>query len=191
MAEKDSFDVRSTPIDRSGEKEERTKRAKAARRKGKRGERALCQRLEQTFGVAFHRTPASGAMRWGKRADVRGDIICEELWFPFVVEEKNREAWDLELFFKGKGGIWKWWGQVLGDSKDVGKIPLLFIDKVRSPGFVIFRIRDVAELFNDKPRTYMRVWHEELGILRLVEREEFLNCLSVEKCKNAIADNSR
>lgn len=164
--------------------EEGTKRAKAARRKGKRGERALARRLEAFWGSPFHRTPSSGALRWGTRSEVRGDIVSEDPKFPFVIEEKNREAWSLESFFQGKSGIYKWWLQVLNDAEDVGRIPLLFIDKNRSPAFVIFRAKEITQLFDTKPESYMRVWREDVGFLRVVEREEFLNCLSVERCKN-------
>jgi len=170
------------------EAQTRSKRARASRRKGKRGERVLCRRLEKAFGVPFNRTPASGGLRWGKRADVRGDVVCEEPWFPFVLEEKNREAWDLETFLKGLGPIWKWWGQVVRDGKDTGRIPLLFVDKNRSPGFVIFRLSDVGPLLDKKPRSYMSVYKPGVGVLRLVETEEFLSKISVEKCREALSD---
>jgi len=162
----------------------RSQQAKASRSKGKRGERKLGLRLKKWWGADFHRTPASGGLRWGERHEVRGDLVCEDTFFPFVIEEKNREAWELELFLTGKGPIFTWWKQVWRDSIEIHRIPLLFIDKNYSPGYVIFKPRLLKGLMKEaKPKHYMVTTSADTGMLYLVERELFLNMVSVERCQ--------
>ena len=165
----------------------KSEQAKASRRKGKRGERLLAKRLETWWGAPFHRTPASGALRWGERVEVRGDIVCEDTDFPFVIEEKNREAWEFAPFIEGKGAIFKWWQQVLKDSKAIHRIPLLFINKNRSPSYVIFRPRDVRLFWDTKPNCFITTCNSNAGTLRMVERETFLSCISPTLCVDKIA----
>ena len=165
-------------------KKNASERAVASRKKGQRGERKLAKKLEAWWGAPFDRTPRSGGLRWGIRHDVRGDVVCEDPRFPFIVEEKNRESWDLVQFLGGKGNIFKWWQQVWRDAQAVGRIPLLFIDKNYVGGYVIFKPRMLQPMMRHRPKRYLTTYMplSDVKTLTMVSIEDFLATVDVEKC---------
>lgn len=81
--------------------------------------------------------PASGGLHWKGSNNVTGDIVAPlEAGFPFVVECKKREEWTIENLFLNNKDIKNWWGQVVGDSKESGKIPMLIFTRNRAKVFV-------------------------------------------------------
>lgn len=83
-----------------------------ARRKGKEGELEVRQILLDELGLNF----ARDLSQW-READ-RGDLICTDCDFPFVIEVKrwgNYEAKPRR----------KWWTQVCTSAETAGKLPLL------------------------------------------------------------------
>ncbi len=123
--------------------EQKTATAHASRRKGIRGERKLALILETWWGTKFRRVPRSGALRWGTDQRVAGDLVTNDPNFPFVVEVKNRENWELIHLFDGKGKIFDWWEQVRADGERVNKKPILFFTKNGLPFYAMIRMDQV------------------------------------------------
>lgn len=110
---------------------------KRSRNKGAEFERQTAKVLSKWWGFDFHRVPASGGLHWGSSNNVAGDIVVPpEAGFPFVVECKKREEWTIENLFLNNKDIKNWWGQVVGDSKETGKIPMLIFTRNRAKVFV-------------------------------------------------------
>ncbi|KKW10748.1 MAG: Resolvase [Candidatus Gottesmanbacteria bacterium GW2011_GWB1_49_7] len=137
----------------------RSKTAKRSRRKGKRGERKLIPILETWWGTKFRRTPGSGGLRWGTDSRVAGDLVTNDPAFPWVIEEKNQEKWDLHQIFQEKGPIFDWFHQAAQAGKRVGKLPILFFTKNYQPYFIMIRRRDLLKHQNQflVPKTVLRV----------------------------------
>jgi len=133
--------------------------ARGAKKKGTRGERKLAGLLEEWCGLKFHRSPASGGLRWrDNAAKVRGDLICEDESFPFSIEVKNRESWDFKTFMDGGGKIFEWFDQAWADARATEKIPLLFITKNFSPYYAVFVRADLTQFRRgEAPKNFMTV----------------------------------
>lgn len=109
-----------------------------SRVKGSEYERKIAKILGAWYEEEFHRVPASGGLRWGKDNRVAGDITTPvESKFPFTVECKKREEWDLEQILKGTGEIEKWWQQSVNDSDRVDTLPFLVFSKNFAPDYVM------------------------------------------------------
>lgn len=66
-----------------------------------------------------------------------GDIVAPlEADFPFVVECKNREEWTIENLFLNNKDVKNWWAQVVGDSLESNKVPMLVYTRNRAKTFV-------------------------------------------------------
>lgn len=104
--------------------------------KGSDYERKVSKVLSKWWGEEFHRTPASGGLKWKEDNRVAGDIVTPvNSKYPYVTELKKREEWLLEQLLKGTGSIEKWWNQVTDDSKRTGMKPFLIFSKNFSPDF--------------------------------------------------------
>lgn len=87
--------------------------------------------------MSFTAHPASGGLHWGSSNNVAGDIVVpNDANFPFVIECKNREEWTIENLFLNNKELKNWWAQVVGDSEETGKIPLLIYTRNRAKNFV-------------------------------------------------------
>lgn len=95
--------------------------------KGNRYEKQIEKYLEEATGFKFSRSFASGGQKQ------KGDVICVTpgVTWPFVMEVKHRESWQMDQLWKKTGEIWKWWDKVKLEASSVGKFPLLFIKKNR------------------------------------------------------------
>jgi hypothetical protein len=127
-----------------------------SRNKGSSAEREVAYILKEWWrkvdeNCEFVRTPLSGG--WST-SDVRGnfrvsgDLMTTSKLFPFVVEVKRRENFDLKNFVEGrKSPIWSWWKQTkLAAEEQLGKddstiydvkIPMLFFRKSRKPWYLV------------------------------------------------------
>lgn len=115
-----------------------------SRAKGKVGEREVARILQPWWAqrdpeCEFASTPLSGG--WNK-ASVRGgmklsgDLCTTADEFPFVVEVKRREVWNLERLMTGKKSpVWGWWTQCLKSAQEQGGVPLLIFRKNREPWY--------------------------------------------------------
>jgi len=103
-----------------------------SRKKGSRNERHLSKLWKQFTGKDFSRTPSSGGLRWHKKSDTAGDIICTDekhaRWFAFSIETKfYKEINFNHLLLDVKSDILKFWEQATNDAKRAKKIPILFM----------------------------------------------------------------
>lgn len=91
-----------------------------SRNKGRSGEYEVQGILYEQLGLTFKRD-----IEQYRQAD-RGDLICDEYDFPFVVEVKR--------YGKTRGRPDpKWWDQVCAASEAAGKLPLLVYRYDRLP----------------------------------------------------------
>jgi len=123
----------------------RVKAGRKAKRKGNSNEREVANLLAAWWGVGeFMRTPSSGG--WGKSRQVRddfnaaGDIVTTATDFPFCVEVKSEERWELEQLLTSpeKCPIARWWKQAERETPE-GKAPLLLFTRKLRPWYAMFQ----------------------------------------------------
>lgn len=114
--------------------------------KGNGGEREVSKLLQGWWqtefpGITFARTPQSGG--WVKNQSTQGfnlygDVISTDPNFPFSVEVKRDESWNLAQLQKRcpTSPLWDWWLQCQADAAKSNKLPLLFFRKNRQPWYV-------------------------------------------------------
>ena len=82
-------------------------------------------------GYDFARTPGSGGLRWKRRDDVVGDVVCVEQRhnFPFSVETKFYKDLNFEHLVSSPKNIKliKFWEQACSDALRSKKTPLLLV----------------------------------------------------------------
>lgn len=94
--------------------------------KGSSNEKRACKTLFKWTGIEFHRTPASGGLKWYMDNRIVGDIVAPpNANFPFVVEVKAHKSIDLDIPTIKKVKMFTFFNQVLRDAYSVGKEPLL------------------------------------------------------------------
>ena len=120
-----------------------------SKRKGSAAEIEVARLLQDWWrrlepGCEFVRTPGSGG--WGKpsvRSGFRasGDLMTTAQQFPFVVEVKRREQWNLERFHAGKPSpVHEWFRQAERQASEMLAIPMLWIRHSREPWRVVLPI---------------------------------------------------
>ena len=118
-----------------------------SKKKGNRGELALCKILKTRFpGQDFMRVPSSGAImgksnkiknesaEMGTKEVLSGDLICPSK-FKFSVESKfysDISFWDI---FNESSDLHNWMSQVSEDSAFVNKLPFLIVKINNHPHF--------------------------------------------------------
>lgn len=145
--------------------------SKAARNKGARFEQYTCDELSKWFfgrEDVLRRVPQSGA--WEKGI---GDVMVPpsladqfEKW-PFYVECRNREMWDLSDLFEHQRTMklrsWNvktWWVETIMKASTQNMIPLLIITKNYLDAYVAFDLNKMQEKFTmeralfDSPLVY-------------------------------------
>lgn len=102
-----------------------------SRKKGSKNEREVAHLLEQWTGREFSRTPGSGGLRWGRRTDVIGDVVCttEGHIFPFSVETKFYNEINFEHLVSAplRVKLLDFWAQATRDAERAKKVPLLLV----------------------------------------------------------------
>ena len=81
-----------------------------------------------------HRQPIDGTWK------VKGDLwVHPKLLFPFAVECKKQEAWDLDGYTNPKWPVWDWWQQAVSQAaaNTAPSWPLLIFSRNRRPNYVI------------------------------------------------------
>lgn len=111
-----------------------------SKEKGSAYERHIAKKLGSWWGETFQRTPASGGLNWGKDNRVCGDIVTpSESRFPFTVECKKREKWNMDSLFKGSTEVASWWAQVKKDCEKSGLLPMLIFSRNLQPDYVCLK----------------------------------------------------
>ena len=104
--------------------------------KGKRFEREVAVLLTEWAGFDMVRTPMSGAWS-GCDVDIWPE--SQAMYFPFAVECKKAEGWDLFGLLSGKGPFQNWWSQACNQSNRLSKKdgrafhPMLIFSRNRYP----------------------------------------------------------
>lgn len=110
-------------------------------------ERYVAKKLSAWWGEEFHRTPASGGLRWKQDNRVCGDIVTPPgSTFPWVVECKKRENWTMDSLLNGSAEVAKWWKQVTDDAERSGLEPMLIFTRNRQPDYVA--VKDEEDTFS-------------------------------------------
>jgi len=136
---------------------------KDGRTKGERYENTVCRLLSQwlvpgdwekcpVYKLPFRRrftdsTPLDG--HW----EGEGDILHRpDVTFPFCVECKDQEGWDLDGVLKNaQWPVWKWWTQACAQAQQVGLRPILFFTRAYRPNYVMIE-KEVAQWLEVVPQ---------------------------------------
>lgn len=121
--------------------------------KGNKGEREVAGLLKGWWTLVepegpdgdpleFVRTPLSGGWEFGATFKACGDIMTNAVQFPFSVEVKREERWNLQRLLDGRSSpVWKFWRQCQRDAHKVGREPMLWFRQNRNPWLVMVRAR--------------------------------------------------
>lgn len=121
--------------------------AKNGRQKGNNAELQVAHLIEAWWhqiepGKAFRRSPSSGGWATPEvRADFKasGDLVTKAEKFPFSVEVKRREGWNLANVLAGRRSpIWRWWAQTNKAAKEMNAHPMLWFRQNREPWRIVF-----------------------------------------------------
>jgi hypothetical protein len=89
----------------------------------------------------YIRTPSSGG--WStpeirSAFNAAGDLMTDAKRWPFSVEVKRREGWNLRNFVLGKRSpAWSWWRQCQHAAVEMDAAPMLWLRQSRSPWIVV------------------------------------------------------
>lgn len=112
-----------------------------SKRKGNGNERDMAQAFKAWWGVGeWARVPASGG--WGNQDNREGfracgDIMTTDVEFPFTVEVKHQEAWELDQMLTAPAcKPYEWWQQTKDETLE-GTFPLLVMRRNRRKPLVV------------------------------------------------------
>jgi len=146
------------------------------KQKGASFELSIAKVFSEWYGCenSFARSPGSGA--WSNIHDsnkVPGDIVTPEK-FPFVIECKKQEVFELYGIFKEDARpLLDWWEQACRDATRTEKLPLLIIGRNRQPTLICMYERDFVYFLTKKPNilAFFQLKNQPLVMLLL---EDFL-----------------
>lgn len=123
---------------------DKSKVGRMSRRKGQRFERDVCKALTKWWKSEFHRTPMSGGSALKKGFNLAGDVVTADKSFPFHIECKNQEGWELDhlLTLPTFGKLGEWYAQAYTEARK-GSIPLLIFTRNNRPVFFLFQWSNV------------------------------------------------
>tara|TARA_R100001086_G_scaffold210036_1_gene125919 strand:- start:434 stop:916 length:483 start_codon:yes stop_codon:yes gene_type:complete len=146
---------------------------KMSRDKGARFERSIVKRLAKWWGSEFQRTPQSGGSQLANGWNLAGDVCTPDETFPFHVECKHVEGWDLShlLTSKEMGLFGKWLDQASTEASD-GKIPLIIFKRNRHKPMALLvahRNSDFGYMFRGEvwPSLHFQSLHREFFVCTL------------------------
>lgn len=160
------------------------KKKKNGNRKGGDFERKIAKLMTEWTGVKFERVPASGGLHWKNDNRVYGDIVCNDPTFPFVVECKNRQSWNMDALIKGSKEVEKWWAQVNKDAAATGLQPLLIFTRNQQPDYLAIKVNTFIEDFVETKHCGFEFWletricNERVLIFKL---DEFLSKVDIKR----------
>jgi hypothetical protein len=126
-------------------------------------------------GGQFSRVPASGGLHWKDDQRVAGDIVPPpDGRFPFVIECKKQEGFELAHLFKNMGKPREWWHQCVLDARRVNRVPILLFSKNRDSVFVLLPYKQ--EMF-DRLVTVYPVSRQSVSVLNIREEEEWFDTI--------------
>lgn len=142
--------------------------------KGDTYERKIAKKLTEWTGLKFERVPASGGLHWKKDNRVYGDIVTNDPDFPFTIECKARESWNMDSLINGSKEVEKWWKQAIADAWATGKEPMVIFTRNRQPDYIMFRGKAnlydyISSVFDENIsfRMIFKINGEELMVMKL------------------------
>ncbi len=142
--------------------------------KGDTYERKIAKKLTDWTGLKFERVPASGGLHWKSDNRVYGDIVTNDPDFPFIIELKNRESWNMDSLINGSKEVENWWKQVTADAKATGKEPMVIFSRNRQPDYLAMKVSafmgDYVELINSDDFDFwleIKIINERILIFKL------------------------
>lgn len=123
------------------------------KKKGNKNERDLTKWWKEWTSLEFSRVPSSGGLRWQRKDDITGDIICTDprhsRRFPFTIETKFYKDINFEHLILGNKSakIWDFWEQAKEDGERSNRIPILFMRYNNMPRNTWFIVVDL-KVFN-------------------------------------------
>ena len=102
----------------------------------------------------FKRTPGSGS--WSRKHCPGEDLVIPT-WFPFSVEIKHREHWDLSSTVRGEGPVWVWWEEA---KQKVPRELILVFTKNYEIDWILMSL----DTYNSYPKTNKKVTSLQLYI---------------------------
>ncbi len=141
-----------------------------SKKKGNNFERKVAHIICDYFKLPYNenpRTPLSGgAVRW--KGDIQKSDKLKAI-FPFYIECKKRENWDLIDLINPNSELNKWWQKCVKDCP-ADEFPLLIFSKNYYPVFCMFLIDNInLNILNFK---HLCITFENRGIMILTD---FLN----------------
>lgn len=164
-----------------------------SRNKGAGFERKIAKQLSEWTGTTFTRTPSSGG--WNKAGDVTPKDPKEMVRFPFNMEMKNNESWNLPMLFKAEkrgtlSGCFKsWWEQCSGDAKKSNRIPVVVFTRNNDPEFCLMSAGTFLKLgLHNQVKICIKVGGYRIFLWDEVLKKPYIEVLktlkSVRKAKN-------
>lgn len=155
--------------------------------KGDTYERRIAKKLTEWTGLKFERVPASGGLHWREDNRVYGDIVTNDPDFPFVIECKCREEWNMDSLINGSKKVEKWWQQVTADAEATGKQPMVIFSRNRQPDYIMMRLEDYDDdiliTSGQYPNISMYVFRMDIAIcgepLTVMKLDDFINRFNI------------
>ncbi len=156
--------------------------------KGDAYERKIAKKMTEWTGLKFERVPASGGLHWKQDNRVYGDVVTNDPEFPFVIELKCRESWNMDALINGSKEVEKWWKQVTTDAEATGKKPMLIFTRNRQPDYIALKLNDYHHeqkllLVGTRKNFFMNVLvgFDELIVMKL---DDFIREHSIENMED-------
>lgn len=139
------------------------------KKKGNRGERQVVDFFKEWSGLEFSRVPQSGGLRWHRKDDTTGDVICttKKKKCGLSIESKNyREINFQHLLLPGvQCDILKFWAQAKEDGIRGEKTPILLMRVNGMKKSTFFVVMDFVMFWLIKTRLEQRQKWPTEGVL--------------------------
>lgn len=141
-------------------KEEKSRIAKRSKRKGSSAERSTAKILKEWWGRGeWAKTPLSGGWSRAPGFNVAGDIVTTEKDFPWCVENKKVEKWELNQVLTNGSPIFLAWWQQASEQSPPNLAPLLIASKNRTQPIIAMKLDNWLDLLHNLPSDPYMVLH--------------------------------
>ncbi len=147
-----------------------------SRAKGRTAELKCRDELRKLTGLAWERTPMSGAL--DAKHMLKGDVYVPGKNIKYAVEVKHYadDHISTKLLTSINPQFMEWWAQTVREAKQMNKQPLLIFKHNRSKWFAAFTNQDVYFTIIDSDIRYIILAPQEICVLLLAdfcEQEDF------------------
>ena len=140
-----------------------------SRAKGRTAELKCRDELRKLTGLAWERTPMSGAL--GAQHKLKGDLYVPETALKYIVEVKHYKDDHIstKLLTSKIPQFAEWWDQTVREANQMEKEPLLVFKHNRSKWFAAFTSEAPYFSIADSGTKYLIVGPEEIMICLLTD----------------------